>query len=156
MEFYFQLLLFLFHTALALAAATNTAALNACLAGKAVPLVQRNSAQWTQEARPYNLRLAYNPAAIAFPTTVDHIQNAVKCGSQLGVRVSAKGGGHSYGSFGYGGEDGHLVIVMDAMDKVTLNKDMSCNVQAGARLGHVASELYKLNRRALPHGTCPG
>ncbi|KAM0250270.1 hypothetical protein ACHAP5_002329 [Fusarium lateritium] len=156
MEFYFQFLLFLLQTTLAYAAATNTAALNACLAGKAVPNVQRNSAQWTQEARPYNLRLPYNPAAIVIPTTVDHVQDAVKCGNQHGVRVSAKGGGHSYGSFGYGGEDGHLVIIMDAMDRVTLNKDMSCNIQAGARLGHVASELFKFNRRALPHGTCPG
>ncbi|KAF4437868.1 hypothetical protein F53441_12926, partial [Fusarium austroafricanum] len=150
-------LLVCFHAALAYAAVslpTNTSiALNNCLAEKAVPYVPRNSTQWTQEVRPYNLRLAYTPAAIAIPTTVKHVQDAVKCGYQYGVRVSAKGGGHSYGSFGYAG---HLVLVMDAMDKVTLNKDMSCNVQAGARLGHVASELYKFAQRAIPHGSCPG
>ncbi|KAM0553046.1 hypothetical protein ACHAPJ_007593 [Fusarium lateritium] len=161
MVFKLPLLLLCFHAALAFARTfalpTNTStSLNACLSERAVPYVPRNSDQWTQEVRPYNLRLAYTPAAIAIPTTVKHIEDAVKCGSQHKVRVSAKGGGHSYGSFGYGGEDGHLVIVMDAMDQVTLNKDMSCNIQAGARLGHVATELFKLGQRAIPHGSCPG
>ncbi|KAM0420905.1 hypothetical protein ACHAPT_011294 [Fusarium lateritium] len=131
-------------------------ALTSCLATASVPYAAKNSSQWIQDTKPYNLRLAYVPEAVAIPTTVKHIQDAVKCGRQHGVRVSAKSGGHSYGSFGFGGEDGHLVVVMDAMDKVTLNKDMSCTIQAGARLGHVATELFNLNRRALSHGTCPG
>ncbi|KAF5662499.1 hypothetical protein FHETE_7947 [Fusarium heterosporum] len=159
MVFYPQLLFLYLYVALALAASPSPStsdSLNACLASKKVPYVPRDTTHWKQEATPYNLRLAYNPAAIALPTTVDHVQDAVKCGNQQGVRISAKGGGHSYGSFGYGGEDGHLVIVLDAMDRVTLNKDMSCNVQAGARLGHVASELFKFGGRALPHGSCPG
>ncbi|KAF0645394.1 hypothetical protein FPSE5266_09917 [Fusarium pseudograminearum] len=136
---------------------SNTpAALNACLAQKKVPYIPRDSAQWVKEVKPYNLRLAYAPAAIALPTTVKHISDAVKCGDQNKVRVSAKSGGHSYGSFGYGGENGHLVIVVDAMDTVTLNKDMSCTVQAGARLGHVATDLFQFGKRAIPHGSCPG
>ncbi|EXA37265.1 hypothetical protein FOVG_11530 [Fusarium oxysporum f. sp. pisi HDV247] len=155
-----SLLLICLQAALALAASTSPAntstALNNCLASKKVPYIRPSSPQWTQEVRPYNLRLAYTPAAIALPTTVDHVQDAVKCGNQYQVRVSAKSGGHSYGSFGYGGENGHLVIVLDSMDQVTLNKYMSCNIQAGARLGHVASELYKLGQRAIPHGSCPG
>ncbi|KAJ3526722.1 hypothetical protein NM208_g11051 [Fusarium decemcellulare] len=130
--------------------------LTSCLAQASVPYAPRNSTQWAQDTRPYNLRLPYTPAAVAIPTTIQHIQAAVRCGSQNGVRVSAKSGGHSYGSFGFGGEDGHLVIVLDAMDKVTLNKDMSCTIQPGARLGRVASELFSFNQRALAHGTCPG
>ncbi|KAM6526077.1 hypothetical protein FSOLCH5_002208 [Fusarium solani] len=131
-------------------------ALTSCLAAASVPYAAKNSSQWIQDTKPYNLRLAYIPEAVAIPTTIKHIQDAVKCGRQHGVRVSAKSGGHSYGSFGFGGEDGHLVVVMDAMDKVTLNKDMSCTIQAGARLGHVATELFNTLRRALSHGTCPG
>ncbi|KAF4968656.1 hypothetical protein FZEAL_10353 [Fusarium zealandicum] len=131
-------------------------ALTTCLAAASVPYASRNSAQWTQDTKPYNLRLTYTPAAVAIPTTTKHIQAAVRCGNKNGVRISAKGGGHSYASFGYGGEDGHLVIVLDAMDKVTLNKHMSCNIQAGARLGHVAYELFNLDHRALSHGSCPG
>ncbi|RFN48526.1 hypothetical protein FIE12Z_7205, partial [Fusarium flagelliforme] len=137
-------------------AANTPAALNACLADKKVPYIPRDSAQWTKEIKPYNLRLPYAPIAIALPTTVNHIRDAVKCGNQQKVRVSAKSGGHSYGSFGYGGENGHLVIVVDAMDKVTLNKDLSCNIQAGARLGHVATELFQFGQRAIAHGSCPG
>ncbi|RTE68666.1 hypothetical protein BHE90_016957 [Fusarium euwallaceae] len=132
-------------------------ALTSCLAAASVPYAAKNSSQWIQDTKPYNLRLAYVPEAVAIPTTIKHIQDAVKCARQHGVRVSAKSGGHSYGSFGFGGEDGHLVVVMDAMDKVTLNKDMSCTIEAGARLGHVANELFNnAYRRALPHGTCPG
>lgn len=132
-------------------------ALTSCLAAASVPYAAKNSSQWIQDTKPYNLRLAYVPEAVAIPTTIKHIQDAVKCGRQHGVRVSAKSGGHSYGSFGFGGEDGHLVVVMDAMDKVTMNKDLSCTIQAGARLGHVATELFNnAFRRALPHGTCPG
>ncbi|KAI8662985.1 FAD-binding PCMH-type domain-containing protein [Fusarium sp. Ph1] len=131
-------------------------ALTSCLAAASVPYAAKNSSQWIQDTKPYNLRLAYIPEAVAIPITIKHIQDAVKCGRQHGVRVSAKSGGHSYGSFGFGGEDGHLVVVMDAMDKVTLNKDMSCTIQAGARLGHVATELFNTLRRALSHGTCPG
>jgi FAD/FMN-containing dehydrogenase len=131
-------------------------AITSCLAAASVPYAAKNSSQWIQDTKPYNLRLAYIPEAVAIPTTIKHIQDAVKCGRQHRVRVSAKSGGHSYGSFGFGGEDGHLVVVMDAMDKVTLNKDMSCTIQAGARLGHVATELFNTLRRALSHGTCPG
>ena len=136
--------------------ANTPAALNACLADKKVPYIPRDSAQWTKQIKPYNLRLPFTPLAIALPTTVNHIRDAVKCGDQYKVRVSAKSGGHSYGSFGYGGENGHLVIVVDAMDKVTLNKDLSCNIQAGARLGHVATELFQFGKRAISHGSCPG
>lgn len=72
------------------------------------------------------------------------------------MRVSARGGGHSYGSFGLGGEDGHLVIVLDSMDSVTLGEDGKAVVQPGARLGHVAYELFNQGHRAISHGTCPG
>ncbi|KAM5350374.1 hypothetical protein ACJ41O_006879 [Fusarium nematophilum] len=150
------LLLFSLPFALSAVCDDKQAALEFCLAEASVPFAARNSTEWVQDTKPHNLRLTYTPAAVAIPTSIKHIQDAVTCGRENGVRVSAKGGGHSYGSFGFGGEDGHLVIVLDTMDKVTLNKDQSCNVQAGARLGHVAYELFNLNHRAISHGTCPG
>ncbi|KAK1773163.1 hypothetical protein QBC45DRAFT_102386 [Copromyces sp. CBS 386.78] len=43
------------------------------------------------------------------------------------------------------------------MSKVTLDKTTNvADVQAGARLEHVATELYKQGKRAFSHGTCPG
>jgi len=110
-----------------------------------------------QDAAPFNLRLNYTPIAIAVPRTIEDIQGAVACGAKLGVKTNPKCGGHSYGSFGLGGEDGHLVIEMDRMDKVTLDtKTGKAIIQGGARLGHVAAELYAQGKRGISHGTCPG
>ncbi len=106
---------------------------------------------------PFNSRLPYKPAAVAVPTRLEHIQAAVRCGSQSDVKVSAKGGGHSYASLGLGGEDDHLVLQLDHMNAVSVDPDTNvATVQAGARLGHVATQLYNQGRRAISHGTCPG
>ncbi|KAK5989210.1 FAD-linked oxidoreductase subF [Cladobotryum mycophilum] len=121
-----------------------------------VPFVAKNSTDWTQETTPYNLRLVFNPSAVVIPRSIQQIQAAVSCGIQNGVRVSAKSGGHSYGSFGYGGEDGHLVIELDRMNAVTLHENNTATIQSGARLGHAATELFKQGHRAIAHGACPG
>ncbi|KXH68425.1 hypothetical protein CSAL01_00298 [Colletotrichum salicis] len=104
---------------------------------------------------PYNLRVPVKPLLVAVPTTNAQIASAVTCGSKNGISISAKSGGHSYISAGYGGEDGHLVINLDRMYSVTVASDGTAKVQAGARLGHVATELYKQGKRAISHGTCP-
>lgn len=135
---------------------TQSEALTNCLTSAKVPIDIKGSAAWTQDGTVYNLRLPFEPIAIAVPTTVAHISSAVTCGAKHGIRVTAKSGGHSYISSGFGGEDGHLIIELDRMYKVTLAQDNTAKVQTGARLGHVASELYKQGKRALPHGTCPG
>jgi FAD/FMN-containing dehydrogenase len=148
----------------AIVAAANTsspharrAAIDDCLQAANVPVDARNSAEWKQDARPFNQRLPYTPAAIAVPTTVEHIQAAVSCAAKVGVKVNAKSGGHSYASFGLGGEDGHLVVELDRMYNVTLDPQTNiATVQPGARLGHIATVLYREGKRAFSHGTCPG
>jgi hypothetical protein len=102
------------------------------------------------------VRLTYTPAAVATPYTIEQIQVAVNCGINNRVRVTAKGGGHSFGSYGLGGEDGHLVIALQQLNKVTLFENGTARIQPGARLGHVSSELYEQGGRAIPHGACPG
>ena len=137
------------------AALDKQEALSDCLAEAKVPNDAPGSEEWGQDAAPFNLRLNYTPAAIAVPTDVKHIQDAVACAAKLGVKTNAKCGGHSYASFGLGGEDGHLVIEMDRMSKVELSGEVA-NIQGGARLGHVANQLYEQGKRAFSHGTCPG
>ncbi|KAK3386250.1 hypothetical protein B0T20DRAFT_457743 [Sordaria brevicollis] len=133
------------------------AAIDDCLKSAGVPADAQGSADWRADVNPFNQRLPYTPVAIAVPTTVEHIQGAVSCAAKLGIKVSPKSGGHSYASFGLGGENGHLVVELDRMYKVTLDKTTNvAEVQAGARLGHVATELYKQGKRAFSHGTCPG
>ncbi|KAK3952252.1 glucooligosaccharide oxidase [Pseudoneurospora amorphoporcata] len=133
------------------------AAINDCLQSAGVPVDAQGSSDWRADVNPFNQRLPYTPVAIAVPTAVQHIQGAVSCATKLGIKVTPKSGGHSYASFGLGGENGHLVVELDRMSKVTPDKTTNiAHVQAGARLGHVATELYKQGKRAFSHGTYPG
>ena len=132
-------------------------ALADCLAKASVPIDAHGSSDWKLDVSPFNLRLNFTPVAIAAPTTAKHVQDAVACASQLGIKANAKCGGHSYASFGLGGEDGHLIIEMDRMNKVVLDNSTGiATVEGGSRLGHVALELYNQGKRGFSHGTCPG
>ncbi|KAK5741292.1 hypothetical protein LTR17_003998 [Elasticomyces elasticus] len=99
----------------------------------------------------------HTPAAVAVPTIIDHIQAAMSCALKFDMKATAKSGGHSYASLGLGGEDGHLISELDRMYNVTLDTDSNvATVQPGARLGHVANELWDQGKRAISAGTCPG
>ncbi|KAH9434884.1 hypothetical protein MCOR02_003849 [Pyricularia oryzae] len=136
---------------------SKIALLNDCLSTAEVPVDAPGSTDWLLDSTTFNLRLNYTPAAIATPTTIPQIQAAVSCAASAGLKANAKSGGHSYASFGTGGEDGHLVIQLDRMNNVSLDVvNGIATVQGGARLGRVASELYKQGKRAISHGTCPG
>lgn len=135
----------------------KAAALSECLSAAQVPVDTADSTDYKLDASPYNLRLVYTPISIAVPTTPKHVQDAVACAAKIGVKTNPKCGGHSYGSFGLGGEDGHLILELDRYNQVVLdNVTGIAKVQGGARLGHVASELWDQGKRALSHGTCPG
>ncbi|KZL85522.1 glucooligosaccharide oxidase [Colletotrichum incanum] len=128
-----------------------------CLAAAKVPYNTHNSSQWKADASPFNVRIPFVPASIAVPLTTEHIQAAVKCGRDNGVKVTPKCGGHSYANFGFGGEDGHLMLELDHMYNVTVDNHTGiATVQAGSRLGHIVTELHKQGNKAFSHGTCPG
>lgn len=135
----------------------QAAALADCLSKAGVPVDSHGTNDYRLDVTPFNLRLSYTPVAIAAPTTAQHVQDAVACARRLGVKANAKCGGHSYASFGLGGEDGHLTIQMDRMNKVVLDNTTGiATVEGGSRLGHVAAELYNQGKRGISHGTCPG
>ncbi|EFR04249.1 glucooligosaccharide oxidase [Nannizzia gypsea CBS 118893] len=134
----------------------DTRSLSLCLSDAGVSHVVDGSKDWDRIISPWNLRLRYTPAAVAIPQTIDQTQAAVLCGINHQLRISAKGGGHSSGSYGLGGENGHLVIDFEQMDQVTLHDNHTAIIEPGARLGHVSVELFDQGRRAIPHGTCPG
>ncbi|KAF2205787.1 FAD-binding domain-containing protein [Delitschia confertaspora ATCC 74209] len=128
-----------------------------CLTSSGVPYDTKNGNDWNQDVAPFNRRLPFTPAAIAVPKTTEHVRLAVACATKLGLKVSPKGGGHSYASYGLGGENGHLVVELDRMNKITVDQTTYiASVEAGSRLGHVLTELNKQGKRAISHGTCPG
>ncbi|KAI1474410.1 putative glucooligosaccharide oxidase [Daldinia eschscholtzii] len=139
------------------AAITKHAALEDCLSSSKTVVDAIGSDDYNRDITPFNKRLEFTPAAIAVPSTVEQIQSAIACGSKLGYKVTAKCGGHSYASLGLGGEDGHLIIELDRMNSVKLDKETNiATVDSGTRLGHLAAELYEQGNRAISHGTCPG
>jgi FAD/FMN-containing dehydrogenase len=138
-------------------ALVTRATIDKCLTDAGVPVDAKGTPDYERDVAPFNIRIPFTPVAIAVPQTIAHIQKSVQCGKKLGIKVSAKSGGHSYANFGFGGEDGHLVVELDRMYNVTLDKRTNiATVQPGARLGHVATVLYEEYNRAIAHGTCPG
>jgi FAD/FMN-containing dehydrogenase len=131
--------------------------ITACLHDAGVPQALSNTTNFTQAIKPFNLRLPFTPVAVAVPTTVVQVQNAVSCGVSLNITISPKSGGHSYASHGLGGEDGHLMVDMKYFYNVSLDTDTGiATIGPGARLGNVAQALYTQGKVAISHGTCPG
>lgn len=133
------------------------AAIDDCLNAVKVPVFASGSSDRTQAIKPFNLRVPFTPTAYAVPQTVKHVQDAVACGVKNNIKVTAKCGGHSYGSHGLGGENGHLVIDLRRFNSVTVDsKAHTAVVGAGGRLGNIALALYDQGKQAMSHGTCPG
>lgn len=150
------LFLFLCSFGVALAIFAPQHSVASCLASSQVEFLDQSSLAWDKRITPWNLRVTYTPALVAIPRSIDQVQSAVSCGINGSMRVTAKGGGHSYGSFGLGGEDGHLVIDLDRMTSIIVDHDNVATIQPGARLGSVALELFRQGQRAIAHGSCPG
>lgn len=148
------------YTAVAIAGPTGLekrAAIDDCLKSANVTTDAQGSTDWSQDVAPFNQRLQYTPVAIVVPSSVAHVQAAVSCAAKVGIKVNPKSGGHSYASFGLGGENGHVVVELDRLNSVTVDSSTNiATIQAGARLGHVATALYNNGKRAISHGTCPG
>jgi FAD/FMN-containing dehydrogenase len=133
------------------------ATLNDCLASHQVPIFSLGAANYTQAIQPFNLRVPFKPAAYAVPQATQHVQDAVVCGVHSNTLVTAKSGGHSYGSHGLGGEDGHLIVDLRHFNSVTVDQAAhTAVVGAGGRLGNIALALYAQGKQATSHGTCPG
>jgi FAD binding domain len=133
------------------------ASLADCLGSKNVPTLLIGTTDFTNYSEPYNLRLPYTPAAIVLPTTAQQVSDAVLCASQSGVKVQAKSGGHSYGSFSLGGKNGSLVIDLEPFNEIVVDKKtFIATVGGGVRLGNLVLGLFNQSQRAVAHGTCPG
>lgn len=128
-----------------------------CLNGKNVPYKMTSDGDYASLVEPFNLRLQYKPAVVVLPTTNQHVQDAVVCAGQAGIKVQAKSGGHSYASFSTGGKDGAMMINLQPMQTVQLDTSSGiAQVGGGVRLGNLADGIWNQGQRALSHGTCPG
>ncbi|CBX96933.1 hypothetical protein LEMA_P100640.1 [Plenodomus lingam JN3] len=128
-----------------------------CLNGKNIPYKMTSDAGYSDLIAPYNLRLPYKPAVVVLPTTNQHIQDAVVCAAQAGLKVQPKSGGHSYASFSSGGKDGSMMIDLQSFQTINLDKSSGvATVGGGVRLGNLADGIFTQGKAAVSHGTCPG
>ncbi|KAF2688965.1 Glucooligosaccharide oxidase [Lentithecium fluviatile CBS 122367] len=128
-----------------------------CLGKKDVPVYWPNSPNFTELAEPFNLRLSYTPYVIVLPETIQHVQDAVLCAAECGIKVQAKSGGHSYASFSSGGKDGSMMIDLQPMQGIELDPATNIvKVGGGVRLGNLAQGVWDQGKRGISHGTCPG
>lgn len=116
-----------------------------------------SDSDYAELVEPYNLRLPYKPAVVVLPETNQHVQDAVVCAGQSGLKVQAKSGGHSYASFSSGGKDGSMMIDLQPMQTIQLDKStLVATVGGGVRLGNLADGIFNQGNAAVSHGTCPG
>jgi len=128
-----------------------------CLVKAGVEALTSASSSWAATISPYNFRLHYEPLAVALPTTPEQVSATLKCAKVYGVKVQARGGGHSYGAMSLGGKNGSLVIDMNRFNEIVVDKKTNiAKVGSGVRLGNMALALYEQGGRALPHGICSG
>ncbi|PIL28271.1 hypothetical protein GSI_09559 [Ganoderma sinense ZZ0214-1] len=125
-----------------------------CLERAGLDPVVEGDPEYATEALPFNLRFNWKPAALVYPTDSNGVAAAVKCGSENGVKVNARSGGHSYAAFALGGEDGHLTVSLDHLRHLSLRGD-EVTFGTGNHLGDVALYLWENGQRAMAHGTCP-
>ncbi|KAF8166621.1 hypothetical protein K438DRAFT_252941 [Mycena galopus ATCC 62051] len=108
------------------------------------------------DVKPYNTAISVTPAAVTRPTTAEDVANIVQCAVASAVKVQPRSGGHSYGNYGIGGEDGAVVVDMVNFQQFSMdNTTWNAVVGAGTLLADVTSRLSNAGGRAIAHGTCP-
>ncbi|CAL3973156.1 unnamed protein product [Diplocarpon coronariae] len=131
---------------------SQTSPLEACLDTAAVPATFAESSTWAEDTAPWQLRIRPKPTAVVKPTEVSHVVAALACASSLNVKVAARNGGHSYGSYGVGGNDGAMVINMDAFQEMSFDTSTGLlKFGGGAIMGDVVTWAWKTHGVHFPH-----
>jgi len=105
----------------------------------------------------YNLAIPVQPVAVTRPQNAQDVSGFVKCAADNKVRVQAKSGGHSYGNYGLGGEDGALAIDLRNMQDFKMDTTTwQATIGPGHQLSDLDKKLHDNGKRAISHGTCPG
>ncbi|TVY62267.1 Berberine bridge enzyme-like [Lachnellula suecica] len=138
---------------------SHSSPLSQCLVsavGSANVALPSNPFYKLSDVHQYNLDIAVSPVAVTYPNTAQQVAAIVKCAGSS-YKVQAKGGGHSYANYAYGGGDTNTIVVDlknfqgFSMDNTT----WTASIGAGTRLADVTSKLLSAGDRAIAHGTCP-
>jgi hypothetical protein len=132
---------------------TRTTDVKACLQTHGITFFDNSSADWANISKPFILRCIFTPLVIVDSTTEPQVTDAVNSATGVGLRVQAKGGGHSYASFSRGGQDGSVIIDMRHFKTIELDQGKSYQCMQDEandqRLGSQRSEQVR-NLETLP------
>ncbi|KAG2543982.1 hypothetical protein PVAP13_9NG783200 [Panicum virgatum] len=102
------------------------------------------------------------PICIVTVTDASHVQTAVVCGRQNGVRLRVRSGGHDYEGLSYRSARAEVFAVVDLANlrAITVSTDEECGptvwVDSGATVGHLYYTISKANpEHGFPAGECP-
>ncbi|XP_062228988.1 berberine bridge enzyme-like Cyn d 4 [Phragmites australis] len=99
------------------------------------------------------------PLYIVTPTNASHVQAAVVCGRQNGLRIRVRSGGHDYEGLSYRSEHPEVFAVVDLSNlrAVRINQQTSTAwVDSGATLGELYYAIGQASKQlAFPAGLCP-
>ncbi|EED15794.1 hypothetical protein TSTA_009190 [Talaromyces stipitatus ATCC 10500] len=137
-------------------AARLSTCLLAALASNHSVVVTPSSPNYNSSLTIYNLNIPILLAAVTYPSTTEEVAGVVKCAAEGNYKVQAKGGGHSYGNYGWGGESGEVVVNLANLNGYSYDNSTGyATVGAGSRLGSVTTSLYNLGKCAVAHGSYP-
>ncbi|TFK45079.1 glucooligosaccharide oxidase [Crucibulum laeve] len=132
-----------------------SADLRSDLTGKGFTVSFPGDSQYSSLSQAFNRRYTFQPAAIALPTTPQHVSAIITASAANNFQVVARSGGHSYIANGLGGENNAVVVDMKNFNSITVDSSSgNAVVGTGNRLGDIALALNNQGR-AIPHGTCP-
>lgn len=142
--------LLLSSTAFAFPQVASPATLEECIDAAGIPSAFSSDPNWAASIAPWQLRITPTPSGVIFPTTHAQIAAGLKCAVDRRIKVSPKGGGHSYGSYGVGGNDGALVINMLAFNSTAFSNGLF-TYGGGSLVGPAATWLWNNHGRTFPH-----
>ncbi|KAK4050990.1 hypothetical protein OIV83_003119 [Microbotryomycetes sp. JL201] len=129
--------------------------LQSCLSSSGAQPVFPSSSNYESASAAYNQRVQPSPAAVVRPTSVGQLRTVLACARDSGAPVSARGGGHSYASYGLGDVSTSAVVVdMSAFNTIQVADDGTALIGGGQRLGDIYLALDAAGK-GFPAGTCP-
>jgi UDP-N-acetylenolpyruvoylglucosamine reductase len=113
-------------------------------------LIKPGDPQYETARKVYNAMIDKRPALIIRPVDVADVSSAVHFGSEHGLDIAVRGGGHN--GPGFGTVDGGLVIDLSRMRGIRVDADeKTVRVEGGALWGDVDHATYPFNL-AVPCG----
>eukprot|EP01053_Blabericola_migrator_P005591 Blabericola_migrator_1__5590@NODE_2846_length_2294_cov_5_066906_g1784_i0_p1_GENE_NODE_2846_length_2294_cov_5_066906_g1784_i0NODE_2846_length_2294_cov_5_066906_g1784_i0_p1_ORF_typecomplete_len485_score63_55FAD_binding_4/PF01565_23/4_5e33BBE/PF08031_12/0_0044_NODE_2846_length_2294_cov_5_066906_g1784_i06592113 len=139
-----------------LSAFASDALLRACLVAEGLNFKWNDESHFEEWIEVINTMWKSHPSVVVRAANTSDVSKSLQC-AQLDNRVvTARSGGHSYGGFSRGMNNG-MVIDLRAMHAVTVDPHREVvEFEPGVKLSRLLTALDDAGHYVVPAGTCPG